>query len=108
MQDHVLGRPTIRISELDEESSRYDRMVAAPSDDELRKMWFGWSVTFFVSSAFNVTVFLSLVLSRKLRKSSFNKYLIGVSAGCMLPEHIMVRLKAIIQYTLITTIILSL
>lgn len=79
MSDHVLGTPTLRISELDENSSRYDKMLAAPSDDELHKMWIGWSVAFFVTSSFNLLVFLSVVFTRRLRKSPFNKYLIGVS-----------------------------
>ena len=81
MRELILGQPTIRISELDENSGRYEKILAAPSDEMLRWMWMGWSILFAVASFFNLLVFLSIVLTRRLRRVSLNQYLIGVSTA---------------------------
>lgn len=74
----VLGYPSIRVWELNGSSTRYDRMRAAPSDEELHNMWIGYAVAFFLLSTFNFVVFLGIVLKRKVRSSPFNQYLIGL------------------------------
>lgn len=78
MSEQVLGRPSIRVSELDENSSRYDKLLAAPSDEELQQVWTTWSAVFFVTSSFNLLVFLSIACTKRIRQAALNKYLMGV------------------------------
>lgn len=73
-----LGQPSIRLSDLNDNSTRWDRMRAAPSDDKLHQMWIGWSTAFFLSSMFNLIVFMAIALSKRARKSPFNKYLLAL------------------------------
>ena len=74
----ALGQPSIRIWELDEDSTRYDRMRAAPSDGQMHDMWTGWSTVFFIATLFNLVVFLAVVLKKKTRTNNFNQYLLGL------------------------------
>ena len=67
-----LGRPPVRQWELDANHTRYDRLVAAPSDKRLRILWIVWALLFLVFGLFSFFVWLSLVLSKKVRKSPFN------------------------------------
>ena len=78
----LLGQPVLRYSELNENSTRYDYLVAAPSDDDLVKMWTTTgSVSVFVT-IFVAVVFTSVLLSKKTRQLSFNLYLVGL----MIPD----------------------
>lgn len=54
------------------DSSRYERMRQAPSDEILHKMWVGWATLFAFFGAFSFTVWLSILLSKRARKSPFN------------------------------------
>jgi len=77
-----LGQPVLRYSELNEDSTRYDYLVAAPSDNDLVKMWVSTgSVSVFVAIVVAV-IFASILLSKKTRKLSFNLYLVGL----MIPD----------------------
>ena len=71
-----LGQPVLRQWELTSESTRYENIVAAPSDEQLHTMWSVWSAIFFLYSALIITVFLGVISSRRVRKKSFNLYLI--------------------------------
>lgn len=73
-----LGRPSIRVWELDGESTRYDRMKAAPSDSQMHNMWTAWSVLFFLFVIFNLVVFFAVLLKKKTRRNPFNKYLLYI------------------------------
>jgi len=86
-----LGRPSIRVWELDEESTRYDRMKAAPSDSQMHNMWTAWSVVFFLFATFNLVVFLAVLLKKKTRRNPFNQYLLYI----MFPDLILTATCAI-------------
>jgi hypothetical protein len=71
-----IHRPPFRQWELGPENDRYDNLVAAPSDDDLMKMWIGWlAITSFVA-IFTSTVFLGVLVNRKARNNPFNLYLL--------------------------------
>lgn len=70
------GQPVLREWQLTSNSTRYEQLIAAPSDETMHTMWSAWSVTLFLYSVFLVTVFLGVLSSRKVRKSAFNVYLI--------------------------------
>ena len=74
--DFVKGRPTFRHWELDENATRYDRLASGPSDAQLVKYWFSWTGISFAVGFFSFLVFLSILLSPRARKSSFNLYLL--------------------------------
>lgn len=71
-----LNVPPLRVWDLNENSTRYDRIVAAPSDEALFRMWVIWSVLNYVVSAFVFIVFFGILSDRKARRSPFNLYLI--------------------------------
>lgn len=77
-----LGVPILRESDLPPNASRFETLVAAPSDEELQTMWTIWSSVFALYSLIIVVVFLGIVSSRRVRAHSFNHYLIYV----MLPD----------------------
>lgn len=81
--DTPLGRPIIREWELNStEHDRYEAILAAPSDSRLVTMWTVWAVCFAIFSLFSFTVWLAIVLSKQVRNSPFNFYLIFL----MIPE----------------------
>lgn len=69
-----LGQPPLRSWELTSNSSRYDRLVAAPSDETLELIWLLWTVIFFFIAAFIWVVFLGILSRRKTRSLTFNLY----------------------------------
>jgi hypothetical protein len=71
-----LGQPALREWELDSSSTRYDRLIAAPSDDALFTMWVIWAGIAFLAFAFLGTIMLSILLSRRARQNPFNIYLL--------------------------------
>ena len=75
-EDVPLGQPALRVWELNENSTGYDRQRAAPSDETRHKVWIAWSTFFFAFAAFNVIVFLGIITARKVRKRPFNVYVI--------------------------------
>jgi len=88
---HVLGRPRIRVWEIDPtNSTRYDKLVAAPSDDVLTTMWISWAAFVSAIFVFVLVVFCSILSKRKTRKSAFNCYLLYLmvpdlvlTSGCL-------------------------
>jgi len=90
--DTQLGKPKMRLWELNSNSTRYDRARAAPSDEAMRNAWTVWSISFFLFAAFNIIVFAGIVASRKTRRRPFNLYLLYL----MLPD-IMYTLFCAIQ-----------
>ena len=75
-KDIPLGQPTLRKWELDSSSTRYDKLMAAPSDHALFTMWVSWAVLTFLAFAFLGTIMLSILLSRRARKNPFNIYVV--------------------------------
>lgn len=77
--------PALRVAILNEDSSRYDHIAAAPPDEELVKYWYSWTVLAFVNGLFSFIVFLlSIVINKKLREKPFNLYLIYL----MIPDFV--------------------
>lgn len=76
------GIPPLREWELTDSSNRYDKSLAAPSDDELQVYWSIWAGVAWVAGIFTLVVFLGVISSREARKHSFNVYLIGL----MIPD----------------------
>ncbi|CAB9527769.1 unknown protein [Seminavis robusta] len=80
---HVsLGYPKLRLWDLNETSSHYDHLIAAPSDEQLVSMWLGYGVVFSIFLAFNLVVFLAILLTKKTRTNGFNQYMLAI----MLPD----------------------
>lgn len=71
-----IGQPALRSWELNENSTRYDKVLAAPSDGDLKIMWIAYSSVLFVFSVYMVTIFLALITNKKIRTNSYNLYLI--------------------------------
>ena len=62
------------------ESSVYERTIASPNtDDELQLMFIISAASLFVVSSFILTLFLSIVSSKKARSTPFNQYLLFLS-----------------------------
>jgi hypothetical protein len=76
--------PALRVDELNEDSSRYDHVAAAPPDEELVKYWYSWAVLAFVNGLFSFIVFLSIITNKKVRGKPFNLYLIYL----MIPDFV--------------------
>jgi hypothetical protein len=74
-EDLNKGRPYIRVWDIDENSTRYDKLLAAPSDDDLHKYWSAWSGIALAVGFFTLTVFFGILSSHKVRQNSFNVYL---------------------------------
>lgn len=74
--DVPLGQPPIRNWELNSNSTRYDHLVAAPSDTDLRRMWILWSTLQIIVVIFVASVFTAVLVSRRARRNPFNIYLI--------------------------------
>jgi hypothetical protein len=72
----VKGRPSIRVWDINENSTRYDKLLAAPSDDDLHKIWSSSFAITLAVGLFTFTVFFGVVSSHKVRQNSFNVYLI--------------------------------
>lgn len=79
-----INEPTIRIWELTEDSSHYDRMVAAPSDSDLVKFWSGWSAIMLFTGIVTTLILIPIVRRRSVRKNPFNLYLIFLMIPDML------------------------
>lgn len=57
-------------------STRYDNLIATPSDRELRIMWISWSALAGAVAVFVGFVLLAVLSSPKARNRSFNLYLV--------------------------------
>lgn len=85
-----LGVPALRIWDLNENSTRYDMVLAAPSDETLRIMWILFASFFFFFTAIMLVVFMAIITNKKVRANSFNLYLIFL----MVPDIIFTTLCA--------------
>jgi hypothetical protein len=74
--DWYKGKPILRRWELNEDSTRYDMVAAAPSDDELHKYWWAWGIVAPLVGITSLVVFLGILTSRKAMKNSFNVYIL--------------------------------
>ena len=74
--EHPINVPPLHIDELTEDSTAYERVVAAPSDDERVFMWSLWSGVAFASAAVTFTAFFGILSNAKARRSPFNQYLL--------------------------------
>mmetsp|Transcript_2943 Transcript_2943/g.4985 ORF Transcript_2943/g.4985 Transcript_2943/m.4985 type:complete len:522 (-) Transcript_2943:87-1652(-) len=83
--DVALGQPVLRFADLNDNSTRYDHLVAAPSDDDLVKAWVAIGTTSVAVSVWVGIVLLSVLLSRNVRAKPFNWYL----AFLMVPDFFM-------------------
>ena len=61
---------------LTDDSTRYDRLVAANSDADLVLSWSLWAGIAGVVGIFVILVFLSILRSRRARSNPFNMYLV--------------------------------
>lgn len=70
------GSAILRQWELNSNSTRYDRIQAAPSDGDLLVMRIIWSAILFSVSCLTVLLLLAIIRApAKVRKSTFNTYL---------------------------------
>ena len=76
MVDVQKGKPMLRTWELNENSTRYDQLLAAPSDETMHKYWIGWAAIAIAVGLSSLVVFLGVVSSRKARENAFNVYLL--------------------------------
>ena len=69
----------MRVWELNENSTRYDAIVAAPSDEALMHYWWTWAVVATMVGIASLILFLGIAFSPKARKNPFNLYLLYLS-----------------------------
>jgi hypothetical protein len=74
--DDNKSTPRLRVDGLNENSTRYDRLVAAPSDERLVMYWFSWGSLALLVGLFSLSVLLGILSSRKVRRKPFNLYLL--------------------------------
>ena len=68
--------PPFRTWELDSNDSRYDHLLAAPSDSTLKIMWSAWAGIALIVGVLSLIVFLGILSNRKARNNSFNMYVL--------------------------------
>ncbi|CAB9505164.1 expressed unknown protein [Seminavis robusta] len=71
-----LGDPLVRESELTENSTYYEALVALPSDETMNQMWLIWSVLLLAIGIYSAIIFLPVAFTKKVRTKPFNLYLI--------------------------------
>jgi hypothetical protein len=86
-----LGISPLSESELPDDASIFEVLVAAPDDEELHTIWTVWSIVFALYSFIILVVFFAIISSKRVRRQPFNHYLIYL----MLPD---------ILYTVLCTI----
>jgi len=75
----LFGPDKLRKDELGNNSTFYERQVAAPSDKELQIMWSLEVVILTFTTSFILVVFASIALSKKARSTPFNVYILFLS-----------------------------
>ncbi|CAJ1937602.1 unnamed protein product [Cylindrotheca closterium] len=68
--------PRLRMNELNENSTRYDQMAAAPPDETLVYYWYTWAVITVSVGLFSFLLFASILTNKKVRRKPFNLYLL--------------------------------
>ena len=76
--------PTVRTWEINDNSTRYDKLVAAPSNDDMVKMWLSWAGIMALVSVFTLMVFIGVLSDKTTRSKPFNLYLIYLMVPDML------------------------
>jgi len=71
-----LGQPPLRQWEVNENTTRYERLQAAPSDHDLVLMWSLWMAINVVVAVIVALVLFSILLHRKARSNPFNIFLV--------------------------------
>ena len=74
--DEDLIIPPIHTWDLNENSTRYDYVVASPSNHDRILMWSLWSMLSFVSAIVIIIVFFGMLFNYKVRNNPFNQYLL--------------------------------
>ena len=82
--DYHKGLPPFRQWDLTENATRYDKFVAAPSDEDMVAYWTAWSVLSLAVGTFSLTVFCGILSSAKARRNAFNQYLLYL----MIPDFV--------------------
>jgi len=70
------GKPKLRVWQINENSTRYQIMDAAPSDKDLQHYWWSWAVIALFVGSCSLILFLSILSSPKARRNPFNVYLL--------------------------------
>ncbi|CAJ1937600.1 unnamed protein product [Cylindrotheca closterium] len=83
--------PRLRVHELTDDSSRYDRMAAAPPDEQLVYYWYTWAGITLICGIFSITLFASILIQKNLRGKPFNMYLLYL----MVPDFVFCLLCSI-------------
>lgn len=68
--------PRLRVDELNENSTRYDQMAAAPPDETLVYYWYTWTAVAFSVGLYSFLLFVSILINREVRRRPFNLYLL--------------------------------
>mmetsp|Transcript_29703 Transcript_29703/g.45019 ORF Transcript_29703/g.45019 Transcript_29703/m.45019 type:complete len:431 (-) Transcript_29703:480-1772(-) len=71
-----LFHPNLLASELNSNSTRYERFIAGPSKEDAHIMWIIWSSMSLSVAVFCITLFAGILASPKARKSAFNVYIL--------------------------------
>lgn len=70
------GTAEIREWEINENSTRYDYLLAAPSDEQLTRYWYSWAGISLFGGLFVAAILIGFLSSKNVRSRSFNVYLI--------------------------------
>ena len=70
------GTAEIREWEINENSTRYDYLLAAPSDEQLTRYWYSWAGISLFGGLFVAAILVGFLSSKNVRSRSFNVYLI--------------------------------
>ena len=70
---------------MDESNSKYEWIMAAPSNAILTRMYTGWSVIALVCGTFGFMVFVAMLAKRTVRENAFNVYIMAVTLPDFLP-----------------------
>jgi hypothetical protein len=65
------GYAELRLWELNKNSTRYDKLLAAPSDEQLVKYWKGWAALSLPIGVFVLLFLIGILSSRNARKGPF-------------------------------------
>lgn len=82
IEDKPLNQIPLRAWDINENSTHYDQLVAAPSDSDLFKMWSSWAALTFLTGIITTAVLIPVVTSKKAMRNPFNLYLVFL----MLPD----------------------
>ena len=70
------GQSPLKVWDLNENSTAYDDLIAAPSDEALHGYWSAWAAIALGVGTISFIVFLGIVTNKKTRQKPFNLYLL--------------------------------